>query len=155
MTYSTAKGTHRDKSEKSFVKSPIRDRFTAQETVVTNTDQDPVKVEFSNPPNEIQYNELTIAAGNLQEILGKIVASGKKVILKRLWVESDNLARFDVKLNGQIKVSIKNYYTKFDRFLDFQSLELLEADIFKVEAQNLGDTPADFRTSLLFSETDV
>ena len=55
----TAKGTNRDKQGKSFVDSPTRKDFTAQETIVSNLNNNPLPVAlFSNFDNDQLLEEI-------------------------------------------------------------------------------------------------
>lgn len=156
MANSLTTKTLRDRDHNSFVESPSRSLpYTAREVFVGNSDQNPIPVIFTEEDPQFQYNSLVVAAGGFNELLGKIQVAGKESKLTQLFLDGDNIARYEVVLNGDIIVEQKTYYTKFNTTFNLFKLRLNPSDVFKVNVENNSDSPAEFRATLVFSEKDL
>jgi hypothetical protein len=156
LAIQTASGTARDKEDKSFVKSPTRQNFTAQEVVVGNSSSDSIPVHFDAKGTvKADYSEITAGSLASVTVLNKTIAPLKGVDLLGLFFSGDNIAIVTVELNSQVILKKRLTYTAFDFYFDFKSYQLNSDDNVKIIVENKKASIANFNTTLFYSEYDV
>lgn len=151
MAIITASGTSRDKANKSYVDSPNRENFTAQEVIVGNTDDNTIPVR-SRGTAKVDFNEVSSAGIESIEIINKTVAANVGIEIKQALCSGDNIAFFLVEINGEVKFKKRSYYTDFNADIDTGSIVLSEGDNIKIIVENKTNTSASFNATLIFNE---
>jgi hypothetical protein len=153
LAITTASGTSRDKANKSYVDSPNRENFTAQEVIVGNTSDNPIPVSFSSRGTaKVDFNEVSSAGIESIEIINKTVAANVGIEIKQALCSGDNIAFFLVEINGEVKFKKRSYYTDFNADIDTGSIVLSEGDNIKIIVENKTNTSASFNATLIFNE---
>jgi hypothetical protein len=130
--------------------------------IVDNTSGDKLKV---NPDGSINvypisgspvpkvgknvFNEiLAVASGATETLVSYTVPVGKQMILERIYVSGDNIAKYYVYLNGNKFDSARTEYTTLNVDLVYFSTEqgflLQSGDVISVTVDNFRPSTADF-----------
>lgn len=156
MAQPTATGTTRDKQNKSYVDSPSRDNFTAQEVYVGNNTSQPIPVDPTTRGNtDYEYNEVQALSGGEITIIDKTIVAGVEIDLESVHCSGDNIAHFIVKINDVIKFKSRSYWSDFNSVINLNYKTLGEGDNIKIIADNKTNKSAFFNASLIFNEVTL
>jgi hypothetical protein len=156
LAIQTASGTARDKEDKSFVKSPTRQNFTAQEVVVGNSSANSIPVHFDAKGTvKADYSEITAGSLASVTVLNKTIAPLKGIDLLGLSFSGDNIAIVTVELNSQVVIKKRLTNTEFNFDLSLSSYQLTSGDNLKIIVENKKGSIANFNTTLFYSEYDA
>lgn len=82
--------------------------------------------------------EATCPIGSETLLVSYTVPTSESFALKRILVGGDNIAKYLVKVNGDIVATTRTWWTRFNDSLAFDNLKLSEDDILSVHAINRG-----------------
>lgn len=93
--------------------------------------------------------EATCPVGSETLLLTYTVPMGDNFALKRVLIGGDNIAKYLVKVNGDIIATKRTWWTRFDESIPFDNLRLNGDDILSVHAINRGVTVETLEATVL------
>jgi hypothetical protein len=110
---------------------------------VGNADGSPLYVALSDDPleTELQAFEeiLNVLPNTVNEIISYTVPVGKILNLDKIETSGDNVAKYTVKINGQVnKVARANIAASFNVNFNYNSVRLIEGETISVEVEHFG-----------------
>lgn len=156
MALITAKGTARDKQDKSFVNSPCRENFTAQEVVVSNTSNNPIPVDpTTRGTPKFLFNEIVSNGIEEIEIINLTIPVGKNADLNNVICSGENIASYTVLKNDEVIAKKRTWYVNFDTIIPLVEIPVIEGDNIKILINNRTNESALFNVTLNYNEFDV
>lgn len=151
------KGTARDREFKNFLESPARGPdFSAREVVVTNGSSDPIPVDpTTRGENKSEYNEISLAGLASGDIISFTVPVGKGVDLKVGECSGENLAIYEIQINGSTRSKKRTWWTEFNADFFLSELNAVAGDVVKIVVENKSNSTSFFNGTLHYNEYDL
>lgn len=116
-------------------------------TINVNTDSIPGVVK--NVFNEL----LAVASGTTVNLVTYTVPVGKTAIINKIVVSGDNIAKYELYINGVLSDKLRTYFgSQLNVTFDFKDLTLEENDILLIKVNNFRPSVADFNGRIQISE---
>jgi len=119
-------------------------------TIVRNGSDNPVPVSPAIAGDSLfEYTETpNVAPGASSVILAYQVPVGKNLSLKDVLVSGDSRAIYLLKIDGNIKVKIRTYFTEFNSIIKLSDARFLPGQLITVEAKHDSVLNSDFNATL-------
>jgi hypothetical protein len=146
----------RDREHKRFIESPTRAGETAVETVVSNTSNNPIPVDFTTrgEPKFI-YNEVSSTGLGDITIINHTVLVGTGNDLTRISCSGENIGVYRLLINDVVIDKKRSYYTDYNVKFDLNEIEITESDNVKIIVENRNSSSADFNATLYYNEYNL
>ena len=100
----------------------------------------------------ILFNDVSsVASGAVTQVITYTVPVGKIFSLNNVQASGSNVAKFDLKLNGNVVSVKRSWWTQFNVTFSFGLFELIAGDILTVEVIHNRPTSGDFECSIVGS----
>lgn len=152
----TASGTSRDKVSKAYVSSLTRPEFTALESVVTNSPDNPLTTE--NKPrgtSKFIFNEVNSVGLETIEIINFTIPITQNADLNQISCSGENIAKYIFMVNNNIREIKRTIYLDYNTIFELKNLELQGGDNIKLLVENRTSEPATFNATLKYNEIDL
>ena len=98
----------------------------------------------------VSYNTISsVANGSLTDLLSYTVPTGKTLALNRIEVSGENIAKFSVEINTNVKGIRRTYWGNFNSSFEFGGLSLTSGNLVKVKVIHTRASVADFDSTLI------
>lgn len=127
------------------------DGTPARQSLVRQNPGDVFDVNILSSVGDTIYlrDEAICPVGSETLLVSYAVPTGESFSLKRVLVGGDNIAKYLVKINGDIVGTKRTWWTRFDDDLPFDNLKVNGDDILSVYAINRGATVETLEATIL------
>lgn len=132
----------------------FRDTGDVSETLVAVTFDgiaQPVVITNSALTKTNRYNEINAVAPAVQTNILSFTP-GSNIELSSIEVDGDNIATYEVLINGTIEAKINTYYTKLNHNFFFENLNITSGQAIVVRVTNNSTGSVSFRARMLTNE---
>jgi hypothetical protein len=143
-------GHIKDREFSSFIESPTRGGGnSAREVFVGNDINNPSPVSM---PGEsfIEFFSLALLAGLASENIGSLtVPPGKTLLLQRVMVSGDNIAKYSIIINDVVKSVKRSWWGSFDRDFYMGQTKVESGSVLRVLVSNQSNSLSDFNATVV------
>ena len=146
----------KDNENRKFVDSPTREDQSAIETIVSNTNNNPIPVSFTTRgESKYVYNEVSsVGLGDIT-IINYTVLVGTGNDLTRINCSGENIGVYRLLINDVVIDKKRSYYTDYNVKFDLNEIEVTESDNVKIIVENKNSSSASFNATLYYNEYDL
>lgn len=129
-------------------------KFKAVRTKICQEDGEALKVDIgTRGVSKYIRNEVNSVPINIETLVASYtIPAGKNFDLSKVICSGDNIARFIIKVNGDIVSSKRTWWTNFNADFDLLELILVASDKVEVFVENRGSTTETFEATIIGGE---